>query len=304
MRNLKAQTKDVEVHYLTKKSFAGIVEHNPNVDKVFTIEKSIKEVLSKLKAEKYDMLIDLHNNLRTFMLKRRLGVKSHAFRKLNINKWLLVNLGWNTMPDVHVVDRYMDATASLGITNDGKGIDYFIPKEEQVELSVLPETHQKGYIAFAIGGQFEGKKLPVNKLTEICQKISHPVVLLGGPGDKEVANKICSESGSNIHNACGAFSLNQSASLVEQANLVITHDTGLMHIASAFKKKIISLWGCTSPVLGMYPYLPDPKSVIIEPDHLSKRPCSKLGNKCKHGDFECAKQVDEDRILQAVEELF
>ena len=89
----------------------------------------------------------------------------------------------------------------------------------------------------------------------------------------------------------------------KHASIVITNDTGLMHIASAFKKKIISLWGCTSPKLGMYPYFPDSKSVIIEPDHIKLRPCSKLGNRCKYGQAVCAKEISVFKIIEAVNDL-
>jgi len=80
-----------------------------------------------------------------------------------------------------------------------------------------------------------------------------------------------------VYNACGKFSINQSASLVQQARMVISHDTGLMHIAAAFKKKIISLWGNTIPEFGMFPYFPDENSRIIQVEGLTCRPCSKIG---------------------------
>lgn len=294
---------NAEVHYITKASYKSLLMHNPHIDQIFTIEKSIDEVLPQLKQENYDVLIDLHHNVRTLSLKKKLGVQSYSFPKENFNKWLLVNLKVNKMPEAHVVDRYFEAVKPIGVQNDLKGLDYFIPQQDEVDLSSLPETFQTGYIAFAIGGQYQGKKLPEDRLIELCGKIKQPLVILGGKEDALIGKKLA-EKFNHVYDACGKYILNGSASLAKQSRIVLTHDTGLMHIASAFQKKIVSLWGCTTPDLGMYPYLPDPQSVIIQPDHLKNRPCSKLGNRCKNGDFQCAREIDLDRVVHALNELY
>jgi len=304
LRCLKQQLEgEVELHYLTKKQYRTVVAHNPYISKIYTIEKSTNEVIADLKLENFDYIVDLHKNLRSRRVISTLKVLSFTFDKLNIEKWLLTNFKINRLPKIHIVDRYFAALKSFGILNDEKGLDYFIASGDRVNISDLPDVHQKGYVAFAIGGQHEGKKLPKNKLIEICQKIKYPIVLLGGNEDHSVGEAIVDETDGQVFNACGKFSINQSASLLEQANCVVTHDTGLMHIAAAFKKKIVSLWGCTSPDFGMYPYFPDPRSVIIEPNHLTKRPCSKLGDKCSYGNFKCAKEINISSIVAAVHKL-
>ena len=90
VRALKNQLDFPEIHFLTKKPFASILDGNTNVDRIITIEKSIDEVVDQLKLEKYDWVIDLHNNLRTASLKKKLRRPSKTFNKLNIRKWLLV----------------------------------------------------------------------------------------------------------------------------------------------------------------------------------------------------------------------
>ena len=288
VRCLKKQL-NVELHYLTKSSFAGMLNANAYVDKVHTITKEIDaELIKNLKAENFDFIVDLHNNLRTLRLKRALKIPSKAFPKLNIQKWLLVNLKLNRMPDIHIVDRYMETVRHLGVKNDGAGLDYFIPEEAQVDLSRLPEPQAKGYVGIVIGGQHATKMMPLEKLIEVCEKLNEAIVLLGGPEDAERGEQIALELGDKVYNACGKFKLDESASLVQQANWIISHDTGLMHIAAAFKKRIVSVWGNTVPELGMYPYLPDPQSKMLEIKGLSCRPCSKIGHaKCPKGHFKC-----------------
>lgn len=288
----------MELHYLTKNSFAEMLINNAYIDKVHTIDKEIdSSLLEILRAENYDFIVDLHNNLRTFRLKSILKVKSKSFSKLNIRKWLLVNFKWNRMPPIHIVDRYIQTVKGLGVVNDGAGLDYFIPTHLEVALNCLPALQSKGYVAIVIGGQHATKMMTTRKLIELCEALKEPVLLLGGPEDELRGRQIQEAIGEKVYNACGKFKLDESASLVKQALWVISHDTGLMHIAAAFKKKIISVWGNTVPELGMYPYLSHPDSMIIETKDLSCRPCSKIGySKCPKGHFKCMDHATADMV--------
>lgn len=297
IRCLKQQLDgESEIHFLTKSSFLSLLEANPYLSRIHTITSDVSEVKETLQNIGFDYVVDLHHNLRSAMVKRNVKALSFTLDKINWQKWLLVNLKVNRLPQKHIVDRYLETVKALGIENDGKGLDYFIPEKDHVELPSLPSSHQKGYIGFVIGGSYETKKLPVSKIVSICKKLSEPVILLGGKQDADVAKVIVSKIGSRIFNACGVYSINQSASLVKQANRIITHDTGLMHIAAAFHQNITSVWGNTVPGFGMGPYLPKGKgnSKIIEVHDLRCRPCSKLGHKkCPKKHFNCMELIDE-----------
>ncbi|MFN3405759.1 MAG: glycosyltransferase family 9 protein [Cytophagaceae bacterium] len=299
VRNLKQQKADFEVHFLTKKIYASLIEHNPYVDKAFYLEDNLKDVITELKEEQYDYIIDLHKNLRSLKVKTALKAKSYSFNKLNIEKWLLVNFKWNKMPAIHIVDRYMETLKELGVINDQKGLDFFIPENRSFDFSSLPLLFKEGYVAFAIGGQHGTKKLPTHKIAELCQKIKRPVILLGGKEDMEGAEKVISllppGTCSKTLNLTGKLSLFESASLVRDSQAVVTHDTGLMHIAAAFKKKVYSIWGNTVPELGMYPYKTE--HVLIQNNNLSCRPCSKIGyDQCPKKHFKCMEDLTFDDI--------
>lgn len=290
---------DAEVHFLTKSSFKSINSANPYIDKIHTIDKKVSEVIPELKALNFDYIIDLHKNIRSRQVCNKLSAKSFSFDKINIEKWLLVNLKINRLPDIHIVDRYMKAVSSLGVKNDGKGLDYFIPKDTSLpnELSSIPSP----FISFAIGAAHATKRLSTKKIISICKKIKQPVVLLGGPGDAEVGAEIEKKAGSPIINLCGKISLHQSALVVQHSDLIITHDTGMMHIAAALKKRIISVWGNTVPEFGMTPYYPDNEDIntTIEVKNLSCRPCSKIGYAaCPKGHFKCMQMIDEEELLR------
>ena len=306
IRCLKLQT-NASVHYLCKKSYQSILISNPYIDKLFVIQKEVKEVVADLKKEQYDYIIDLHHNLRSLQVKWALGVKAFSFDKINWQKWLMVNFKINRLPKVHIVDRYLDSLRSFGIQNDGKGLDYFIPKEEEVLLLDFFKKYNlifnktPKYIAFAIGAAHQTKRLPTNKIVEICKKIDGYIVLLGGPQEEEEGEYITKMVGKRIINACGKTSLHQSASLVKQAWKVISPDTGMMHIAAAFHKEIISVWGNTIPEFGMYPYYPKGinRNTTVEIKGLSCRPCSKIGyKKCPKGHFKCMETMKVEHLTQ------
>jgi ADP-heptose:LPS heptosyltransferase len=305
IRNLKQQCEDAEIHYVTKQQYKSILDNNPYVDKVHTLDKSFDEMILELRREHFHYVIDLHKNMRTSRVKLRLLSTFFSFKKLNLEKWLMVNFKINRLPKLHIVDRYMETIKFFIDENDQKGLDYFIPAGDEINLDCLPELFRKNYIAFAIGAQHATKRLPLEKIISICKKINKPIIILGDNNDKIVAEKVKNAVGENIYNACGIYNLNQSASLVKQAKLVISHDTGLMHIAAAFKKQIISIWGNTIPEFGMYPYLSDEASEIVEVKGLKCRPCTKIGfNKCPKKHFKCMMEIDEERILGICEAAF
>lgn len=290
IRCIKQQVDNVEVHYLTKKAFTTILSSNPYIDKLHILNDKLANTIQELRLEKFDYIIDLHNNLRTRLIKSQLSVKSKSFNKLNLQKFLLVNFKINTLPDKHIVDRYLETASVLGIKNDEKGLDYFLKEEYQLD-SMLPVSHRQ-YIGLVIGAQHATKQLPVDKLIEVCKALNQPVVLLGGQEDAERGSAITAACGDTIFNACGKFSLDQSAFLVKNAKRIISHDTGLMHIAAAFNKPITSVWGNTVPEFGMYPYKVA-QHTAVEVIGLKCRPCSKIGyKKCPLGHFKCMNDQD------------
>ncbi|HEX3023655.1 MAG TPA: glycosyltransferase family 9 protein [Chitinophagaceae bacterium] len=307
IRCLKEQVKDATVHFLTKKNYCGLIETNPYVDKVIVLNESWELMIHLLQNEDYDCIIDLHHNLRTWKVKHALhGVKSFSFNKLNIQKWLLTALKINRLPAIHIVDRYLEAVKSFGVVNDGKGLDYFIPQKDCIKENDIPLSHSFGYIGIVIGAALNTKKLPVYKLKELCSKINFPIILLGGKEDKIMGDEIAATDEIKIYNSCGKFNLNESADLVRKANLIITHDTGLMHIAAAFKKKIISVWGNTVPEFGMDAYYGNDQvsGYKFQVTGLSCRPCSKIGyQKCPKKHFKCMLLQDVEMMASKTIEL-
>lgn len=302
VRCLKQQVKEAEIHFLTKPVFAPLVSNNPYIDKVLTLKDKLSDTIKEIKNESYDYIIDLHHNLRTAIIKNRTQILSFSFPKLNFQKWILVNFKINRLPNVHIVDRYFKTVKLFDVQNDGQGLDLFISPEDEVDLQTLPDFFHQGYVAVVVGAKHITKQMPVDLVVRILDQLSLPAILLGDLNDFIVAEKIIqTTSNKNIYNACGLYSILQSASLVKQSKVVLTADTGLMHIAAAFRKRIVSVWGNTVPQFGMYPYLPKELYSIHEVNNLPCRPCSKLGYKqCPKKHFRCMNDQHVDQIVEQI----
>jgi ADP-heptose:LPS heptosyltransferase len=303
IRTIKKQYRqgDVEVHYLTKAGYGPILAANPYVDQLHTLERHVSEVIDRLKRFNYDFVVDLHNNLRSFQLRTALGRPSRSLNKLTLRRWLYINLKINLMPANHIVDRYLQVAQPLGVVNDNQGLDYFLRPQDEIDPAQLPAGRRQNYVAIVIGGQHEGKLYPQHLLVEVCRQLSAPVILLGGPEDRQRGEWIAQQVGPAVFNACGKFTLNQTATLVRDAQCVISNDTGLMHIAAAFNKKIISLWGATVPEFGMSPYHPGAGSQILEAQ-CRQRPYSRHGKKALFKSaYNCWTGLEPERIVAAVQ---
>jgi ADP-heptose:LPS heptosyltransferase len=306
IRCLKNQL-GAEIHFLTKKQFFPLLEANPYLSKIFTIEKKVAEVLPALKKEGYDAVVDLHKNLRSWQVRLALKKGVYSFDKLNFEKWLLVNFKINRLPNIHIVDRYLNAVKALGVKNDGQGLDYFIPKNHLPSTpEIYPElaTFRPPFIAFAIGAAHQTKRLPIDKCIDICKKINLPVLLLGGKAEEQEGATIALYAGSHVSNLCGKLTLHESAQFIKTAKKVIAHDTGMMHIAAAFQKEIVVVWGNTVPAFGMAPYFgssPKGRETRFEVGGLPCRPCSKIGfGQCPKSHFACMNRQDTEAMTQAI----
>tara|TARA_B100000902_G_C27315813_1_gene921236 strand:- start:3460 stop:4422 length:963 start_codon:yes stop_codon:yes gene_type:complete len=295
IRCLKSQLNSC-IHYLVKDKYKIVIESNPYIDHIISVKRISEPIIKKLKLENYDLIIDLQNNFSSFILKLRLGIKSYTVNKKNWQKLLFIYCGLELLKG-HVVDRYFACVNKMGVYDDNQGLDYFLASNIDFDYGL--SLNQK-FIVWSIGGSFINKQLSSAQIIEVCNVLNDTIVLLGGENEKKMGLDIVHKSNNKqIHNFCGKLTLNQSAYLIKKSHLVLTNDTGLMHIATAFKKSIISFWGCTKPKLGFSPNLMGYKCVeiVANPTH---NPCSKHGNRCKLTRDGCVKQINSKLIIEAV----
>ncbi len=289
-----SEQMDVELHYLTKKTYAPLLAHNPYLHRTHLLDNSISDTIKNLKAESFDFVIDLHKNIRSKKIVTALGRKTYSINKRSVDRWLLVHMKLDRLQGNHIVDRYMSTVHALGVQTDNKGLDLFLPLKQSISYTI-PDR----YMILVVGTKHLTKNIPITLAREIISSLSILVVLIGGQEHKEMAHAIA--DGTKAIDLVGQTSLLESAHLIKNSNLVISPDTGMMHIAAALKKPLIAIYGSTASSLGFTPYMPrnEDRYAIIENSSLSCRPCTKMGrNSCPKKHFNCMNDLDCNTIVE------
>lgn len=305
IRALYNKFPDKEIHFLLKENFKDVLSNNPYITKIHYYQGK-QLTIDALRKENFSFVVDLQKNHRSHQLVRNLHLPYGTFPKCNVAKTLLVRLKWNVLPNIHIVDRYFKAVESLDVPNDNLGLDFFISPQDEVDSGDFPAVFEDGFVAVVIGGAYFTKRIPIEKVVEICKLIYKPVMLLGGKDVEMVGEEIKSQLGNRAYNACGKYNLRQSASIIKKSLCLITPDTGLMHIAAGLNVPTATLWGNTVPEFGMYPYMPNHRENfrIFEVSPLACRPCSKLGfKKCPKGHFKCMQQIDSNEVADWINDF-
>jgi len=293
------EQSDVEIHFLTKKVYAPLLEHNPHVTKLHLLENSLSEKIAELKEYNFDYIVDLHRNIRSKKLVQALKCKTYSVDKKSLDRWLLVHMKLDRLQGNHIVDRYMKTVHPLNIYPDKKGLDIFFPKQDTLQ-SKLPSK----YVAIVIGTKHKTKDLPIALVKDIIQELHMDVVLIGGKEHIETAHLI--SEGTSCTNVVGSTSILESVAILNSALCVISPDTGMMHIAAALKKPLVAVYGSTASSLGFTPYIPEKKELyaIVEENTLSCRPCTKMGrNSCPKKHFNCMNNLDYRTIVEKARAL-
>lgn len=314
IRALKVQLDDPEIHILTYRTTAFLTRDNPYVTTTHLIDRSIIQTLRNLNQCRFDLAVNLSTCWKSRAVTALLiGTPAYSMRSVFWKKWLMVNLKINHISSNHAVDRMMQLLSPLGIKTDQLGLDYFLPDKDKVERQWLPDVFRRGFVVFCLSAPYLTRKLPLERMIELCDKINKPVILLGSVDDAdsgEVISGFFSGRGNInlshriptlqrktvVYNACGKFNFNQMASLIKQSWAVFTFDNDFVPVASAFRKEVFGLWGNTSPLFGKYPYRT--RYTTLESNHLQCRPCSSHGyDECPKGHFRCMRDMTFDFYL-------
>lgn len=301
IRSLKKSHPEYQIHYLTKTTNKDLLTHNPYIDKIHLLQDSLAKIIPALREEKFDYILDLHKNTRSFIVKARLGVPSRSFPKKNWDKFKMVKFKNREISLDHIVERYGETLGLLNTTLDHEGLDLFLSEEIEQEAALLFKEKSTDWkrkpLAVVLGAKHATKRWIPEYFVELLNQQSSPVLLIGGPDSIEEAKFIASQLKIPYWNAVAEFPLLKSAALMKQCKAVLTHDTGFMHIAAAFQMKVYSLWGNTVPEFGMTPYKTE--HVLIEKKGLSCRPCSKIGfHVCPKGHFDCMRGIEPQHVAE------
>ena len=290
---------EAQIDFITLNKFNGAAQLISGIDNIYTIEKRAIEIAQQLIENNYDYLIDLHSNIRSRMLGRLLKIETLRVKKNN-NKRLALVLGLNKKPVEHFVDRSLKTLEPLNVSFDSNnpwGESNCSKPEQQ-----LPEK----YISIAVGATYAGKQIPKQTLEDVISSIDNQFVIVGGKDVQDFGNKLENKFPNKVTNLCGTINLSETAFVMRNTELAIGGDTGAMHIATAAGTKLVSVWGCTRPSLGLAPWNPNPKSIFLLPQNRGSRPCSRHGDKCRYkrfGSSLCITDVGPETIVGAIKSL-
>jgi heptosyltransferase-2 len=314
VRVLKAQYPDACIHFLVKTEYQSLLQHNPYIDQLFTLDKKegfagLKKLCRQIKAENYDLLVDLHNSLRSRYLRMFAGIRNkRVYSKYLFKRTMLVRAGINLYKSSRPVYlRYIDALNGYSLEDDGKGTDILFSAEDKAYVDEL--LKQAGYnensklAVLCPGARHFTKQWPAERYTTVAQHLSVKdqvkMLLLGGPDENNVCEQITSTLSPPALNLAGKLSLLQSAALLSKASLAVTNDSGLLHLAQSQKVPVVAIYGSTTEELGFFP-LPQKSRVVQVP--LSCRPCSHIGrSKCPKGHFKCMNDITEQMVIGDVD---
>lgn len=305
IRSLHYAYPSAEIHFLTKPAFTPLLLHNPYLYKIHSWDDP-KETLDQLRKLRFNHIIDLHRNLRSWKVRQYLRRPYSTFPKKNMSKWIMVRFKQKSITLPHIVERYADSLSALNVNLDDKGLDLFIPKSIIDEANAFTRNIEwfkphEPPLAVVLGAKHYTKRWIPDYFTKLLNQLNHPIILIGGDDAKREAQKISSNLLIPYKDMVGKGNLLLSAAIMKNCSAVLTHDTGFMHIAAAFQMKIYSIWGNTVPTFGMTPY--KTSSIIIEHANLSCRPCSKIGfDSCPKGHFKCMKELTPEVVFQRMRE--
>lgn len=362
-RWLKSNIPNSEIHFVTKSKFKQVVRGNPNLDRVFEWENAADQ--SEMFSTNYDLIIDLHNNLRTRFVKLRFwGVPTRVLSKENVKKILLVIGSKNRLLN-YLLKRRWFQSCFFGFSGDGNSAERSTTKpglavtnfrdgnsaESSTDnpglavtnivvrnLSLLSDlnTDKNGlepnsndlaldfyvedpanalelpqkFVALVLGGTYATKQMPLELLLKLLNSLNAKVVLLGGPGESNLAEELVGalkrlepSAELNVLNYCGKLNLNDSAWVASKSSVVVSGDTGMAHIAAALGCNLVMVWGNTVPEFGMVPPVKQgANSHHFNVLDLDCRPCSKLGfESCPKQHFKCMNDQDSQAIRASME---
>jgi len=298
-RNIKLNNPSDEVDFLTKEEYAPVFYNNPDVN----------DIITKLSLrKKYDVIIDLHSNIRSNLYKYLFRAKGRlTYNKAAYARRIFLHAGI-VSADLKktVIERYLEPLEELGysVVNPDPVINL---KEEELESlsDLLPESE---YIVIAPGAKWETKQWIEENYTSLIKRIVRemdmPVVLVGSRDDIPLAGKIKQHVGllkKYIYDLTGRTGVRELAAVLKGARAAVTTDSAALHIAHAVGTKAAAIYG---PTVKEFGFQPDSPAVAILEKNLECRPCSLHGTKkCRFGDMACMQRVEVYEVFDALKKL-
>ena len=293
---------------LTKREYVPLLSHNPHVSLVLGLSpsRSLLSLASELRGDRYTHLLDLHDNLRSRALRLLVPGRWRTYPKHRLARAWLIRAKRNRYRDRRpVAERYFSAARDLGAQPDGCPPDFFLGLEagEQVSdwLKTVRLEDESNIVAVAPGAAHATKRWPIEHWRALVTRnieSGAAVVIVGGPDDTDLGTSLAEPRGGRVVSAAGIFGLQATAALLQRARVLVSGDTGVMHMASAVGTPVVALFGPTVEAFGFFPYTRQ-ASVLELP--LPCRPCTTQGSsRCPLGHHRCMIDIQPSVVYEAL----
>ena len=307
IRTFRTHFPDAEIHFLTKKPFASLLEYNPNIDTLIHFDaenESILKLIIRLQKEHYTHIIDLHDKLRSALIKRFVKGKVFTYNKKHTYRKKLLK-DRNLKPISSTLDLYASVLENFNLGLDERKLDLFLPDNEEVIAASFLPSDKKRIVTISPGASWYTKQYPTEYYKKIIRNLLDHydigIVLIGTGQEKNLTAKLASVSETEILNLGGRTTLIESAVIIKHSDLFISGDCGPMHIAAAFEVPQIAIFGPTHPKLGFAPINPNAEVLTL---NLDCSPCTLHGNnRCPKDYFKCMMDLSPDLVLEHVDKI-
>jgi heptosyltransferase-2 len=315
IRILRTRYPASQIDLLVKPEYAEIMRYNPHLSTIVECSGDLAALGTHLRASRYDCVIDIHNSLRSRYLRWKAHARSvRVFTKYAFRRFLLVSFKWNLYRSVvPVAERYLAAGGDL--RNDGLGLEVFLPDEVTASVAALLSKSRLHSADLVVGvaptARHFTKRWPQERFVELGATLARTrrakILLFGGRDDADycgdIAQMINAALGSDMaESVAGRFSLLETAAAFDRCHIVVSNDTGLMHLAAARRRKVVAIFGSSVEEFGFRPY--GTEYILLEARGVECRPCSHIGRpRCPKGHFRCMKEITVAEVVAAAEEL-
>ena len=249
-REIKKKYPHIEIGVVTKGGARIIIENNPNVDKIYEYQKdrkSIKKLASKITEEKYDLVIDFSEILRVNQMMLINLCRARFNMGLNKEEWDLFDISYSKPEGyIHITEIYRRILEKLGITDITIGYELFFDEEQKNKVDELLRdiTHKK-IVVFNPFAASKHRDLNLENILKIGKIVledeNNILIFIGEKRRKKELENVIKELGKDV-----IFpeleNIMETSYLISKADLVITPDTSIVHIAAAFKRKLIAIY--------------------------------------------------------------
>jgi lipopolysaccharide heptosyltransferase II len=315
LRVLKARYPECEVHYITRKEFSELLRDDPLVDRLISIDvaggrSAMRALNLELMEQRYDAVLDLHNNFRSRILRNGLSSRLHVVDKRSLRRLLLTQLHVNTFGEITPVpERYIETARRYGIHSDALGPRLHPTEAQRASARIKLREAGADLVEYSIGlcpgAMHFTKRWPEEYFVELARLLTtrgERLLLFGGSQDNAIAEAIRRTAPPSINDLTGRLSLMETAAAMERCRVIVANDSGLMHMATAVQRPVIAIFGNTVREFGFFPY--NSPAVILETNGLRCRPCSHIGlPNCPKQHFACMREIQAAQVVEAVDAL-